>query len=80
MPMYCRGPRWNVKAAEEHDLALDAVPRVVKWLYGFPDSGFNCYLTYIYHHLVRLGMERSQVDPCVLFKPKGRKLFGEIVP
>lgn len=55
------------------------VLKVVKPLYGIPESGLHWYLTYLDHHLTRLGMQRSMVDPCVLLKRDKDGLVGTII-
>lgn len=55
------------------------VLRVVKPLYGIPDSGLHWYLTYLEHHLVRIGMEISVVDPFALIKRRHNQLIREII-
>lgn len=55
------------------------VLKVVKPLYGIPESGLHWYLTYLNHHLRTLGMKRSRVDLCVLYRRTGSKLEGVIV-
>lgn len=55
------------------------VLKVVKSLYGIPESGLHWYMTNLEHHLILLGMRRSAVDPCVLYKGAGENLEGAIV-
>lgn len=55
------------------------VLKVVKPMYGIPESGLHWYLAYLEHHLGRLGMERSSVDPCVLLKRRNGRLIGAII-
>lgn len=42
--------------------------RVVKPLYGLPESGLYWYLTYSAHHLEIIGMRRVRSAPCVLVR------------
>jgi hypothetical protein len=43
-----------------------AVLRVIRPLYGIPESGNHWYQTYHSHHVNALGMEPSTYDPCLL--------------
>lgn len=44
------------------------VLKVVRPLYGIPESGLHWYLTYIDRHTERLGIIRATIDTCILFK------------
>ena len=68
-----------IKAPSELDLPPGHVLRVVKPLYGIPESGLHWYLTYLAHHLDTLGMTRSRVDPCLLIKQGNNGLDGFIL-
>lgn len=68
-----------ITAPSEMGLPEGYVLKVVKPLYGIPESGLHWYLTYLNHHLQTLGMKRSKVDPCVLYRRTGQKLEGIIV-
>ena len=57
-----------IKAPDELGLDEDYVLKVVKPLYGIPESGLHWYLTYLSHHLDTLKMVRAQCDPCVLLR------------
>lgn len=52
------------------------VLKVVKPLYGIPESELHWYLTYLHHHIDELGMTRSRADPCVLYRRTGTTLDG----
>lgn len=41
----------------------DVVVKVVNPLYGIPESWLQWYLTYLEHHIIKLGMIRSRLDP-----------------
>lgn len=55
-----------------------SVFKVEKPLYGIPEFGLRWYLTYLLHHLVRLGMKRSTAEPCILHKHDGNRPIGVI--
>lgn len=57
-----------IKPPKEMNLPKDTVLRVVRPLYGIPESGLHWYLTYLDHHVGRLGMKQSRADPCFLMK------------
>lgn len=57
-----------IRAPPEIGIPLGTVLKVVKPLYGGPDSGLNWYLTYTFHHIDYLAMKRAMVDPCMLMK------------
>lgn len=54
------------------------VLKLIKPLYGIPESGLHWYLTYLTNHLDVLNMKRSTSDLCLLFKRNGDKLDGLI--
>lgn len=68
-----------IKAPPELDLPDGFVLKVVKPLYGIPESGLHWYLTYLTHHLDTLHMTRSKSDPCVLIKRSKGQLEGLIL-
>ena len=57
-----------IKPPKEMMLSDDQVLRVIKPLYGIPESGLHWSLTYLEHHVESLGMKRTLIDPCVLVK------------
>lgn len=61
------------------NLGTTEVLKVVRPLYGIPESGMNWDLTYIDHHLGHLGMERPTVDSCLLYKRSDTRLQGLII-
>lgn len=69
----------NIKKPFEFGLRSDTVLKLVKSLYCITELGLHWYLTYLEHHLVRIWMERSKVDPCVLLERKNGKLLGTII-
>lgn len=60
-------------------LSPDTVLKVVRPLYGIPESGLHWYLTYLENHVDNLGMNRTKADPCVTWKSKGNCIQGLIV-
>lgn len=58
------------------DLPRDTVLRVLKPLYGIPDSDRNWYPTYLDHRINHLGIFMAATDPSMLFKNDDRKLRG----
>lgn len=56
----------HIQAPPELDLPPGCVLEVVKTLYGIPESGLHCYLTYLAHHLDTLKMRRPLSYPLVL--------------
>lgn len=55
-----------ITARKELEFEDDVVLRVMKPLNSIPGSGLYWYLTYLGHHLDRLGTHLTRVDPCVL--------------
>ena len=68
-----------IRAPKEMELKDGYVLRVIKPLYGIPESGLHWYLTYLAHHLDSLGMKRTRVDPCVLIKGGNNSIDGLII-
>lgn len=64
-----------------HELGMEkgTVLNVLKPLYGITESGLHWYLTYVQHHIDRLGMRQSAVDPCVLIRNSEQGLEGLIL-
>lgn len=67
-----------IKPPPEMGLSPDTVLRVVRPLYGIPESGLHWYLTYLEYHTEQLGMRRTTVDPCVFVRRDGGELSGLI--
>lgn len=63
-----------IEAPAEMNLQHDVVLKVVIPLYGIPESDLHWYLTYLEHHIRRLGMSRSKTDPCVLYRAENGRL------
>lgn len=68
-----------LKPPPEMNLPPGSVLKVMKPLYGIPESGLHWYLTYLHYHLERIGMTRSTVYPCVPYKYEDEGLVGIIV-
>ena len=68
-----------IKAPKEMGLPDGWVLKIMKPLYGIPESGLHWYLTYLDHHLNELNMKRTRTDPCVLVKHRDGTLDGFIV-
>lgn len=68
-----------IKAPTELDLPPDTVLKVVKPLYGIPESGLHWYLTYVGHHIDKLNMTRATSDPCLLIRRDGTNLQGIVI-
>lgn len=52
----------------EMKFPLNKILKVIKLLYGIPESDLHWDLTYLYQHVGRLGMKRTTLDPCVLIR------------
>lgn len=70
-PVYIQPPA-------EMNFPDDVVLRVLRPLCGIPESGLHWYLTYLEYHLECSGMQRSTVDPSVLYR-RGKGLLELIV-
>ena len=57
-----------IRAPKEMELPPGYIIKVVKPLYGIPESGLHWYLTYLTHHLDTLRMTRTRSDPCILIR------------
>ena len=68
-----------IRAPKELGLQPGFVLKVVRPLYGIPESGLHWYLTYLSHHLETLGMHRATADPCVLIKRSNNEIEGLIL-
>lgn len=53
--------------------------RVIKHLYGIPESDLYWYLTYLEHHGELLGMRSARADPCVLYDRDEEGLRGLVI-
>lgn len=70
----------DVHIAPPKEMALDdsMVLKMVRQLYGMPESGLNLYITYVEHHTDQLGMKRPKVDPCVMLKHEDGRFTGMV--
>ena len=68
-----------IRAPRELGLPEGYILKVVKPLYGIPESGLHWYLTYLAHHLDTLHMTRARCDPCVLIRRSNDRLDGLIL-
>lgn len=68
-----------IAAPKELDLGNEIVLRVMKQLYGIPESGIHWYLTYLEYHVDRVGMQRTRADPCVLYGRQSGQLEGLVL-
>lgn len=57
-------------------LPNETVLLVVKVLYGIQETGFHWYIIHIEYHINKLGMFRSNPDPCRLLKRNDAKVTG----
>lgn len=65
-----------LQAPEEMGLAHDECLLVLKPLYGIPESGLHWFLTFQNHHIEKLVMAATTVDPCLLSKREGKSIDG----
>lgn len=72
-----RAKRFN-HTAERNGFTPDTVLKVVRPLYGIPESGLNWYLTYLYHHVGWIPMNRTKMDPLLLVRKTGEVVEGII--
>lgn len=68
-----------IKAPAEMNLPEDIVLRVIKPLYGIPESGVHWYFTYLDHHLDELQMSRATMDSCLFVKRDHGTLSGLVI-
>lgn len=68
-----------ITATSEMKLPKDTVLKVVRPLYGFPESGLHLCLTCLDHHTERIKMKRTKTDPCVLIRHNEGKLAGLVI-
>lgn len=50
--------------------------KVLKSLCGMPESPMHWYKTYVEHQKTRLGMQKTFLDPCFMYKRDGNTLDG----
>lgn len=60
-------------------LSHGVVLRVVRPLYGMPESGLQWYLTYLEHHTENLWMRRATTYPFVLLKTNRESFLSGLV-
>jgi hypothetical protein len=70
---YIKPPR---ELATKLNLEEGSVVKVLKPLYGVPESGNHWYKTYHSHHVKELSMEQSTYDPCLLYSNDPFGLVG----
>ena len=58
------------------DLPKKTIYKVIKPLYGVPESGNHWFKTYHDHHTEKLGMKQSTFDPCLFYR--NQDAFGII--
>ncbi len=68
-PVYMRPPK-------EMQVPSGQVVKVVKPLYGVPESPMHWYTTYVEHNKTKLGMKQIPIDPCLMFSRTAGKLSG----
>lgn len=61
------------------NLPKNKVLKAVKPLYGIPESGLLWFQTHSEHHIKRLNMTQSTVDPCIVFQNNGNSLTAMTV-
>ncbi|KAI0993994.1 hypothetical protein K3495_g14189 [Podosphaera aphanis] len=49
-----------------HEFSSQNILKILKPLYGIPESGTHWFRTYHEHHKTKLGMKNSTYDPCLL--------------
>eukprot|EP00171_Calliarthron_tuberculosum_P022600 IDg22600t1 len=60
-PIYMRAPK-------EMRLKSGQIIKVLRPLYGMPESPIHWYKTYLDHHREEMQMKQTSLDPCLLFK------------
>src|SRR5271168_2824690 len=69
-----------VYARPPKEIVSELPPGTILWvvipLYGIPEAGLHWYGTYRTHHRVRLGMEQSTYDPCLMVTKDPRGPIG----
>ncbi|KAI0991501.1 hypothetical protein K3495_g16686 [Podosphaera aphanis] len=69
-----------IYATPPKEMCNEFLPRdilkILKPLYGIPESGTHWYGTYHTHHETKLGMENSTYDPCLLITKDRDGPFG----
>lgn len=60
-PIYMRAPK-------EMGLRKGQILKVLRPLYGMPESPIHWYKTYLDHHREELKMSQASLDPCLLYK------------
>ena len=56
-----------VRAPQEMNLAKRAVLKVIKPLYGMPESPIHWFRTFLQHHTIKMSMCKVPMDPCLLY-------------
>lgn len=60
-----------MRPPKEMGLLPNKVLKVLKPLYGMPESPMHWYSTYVGHHRNHLHMKQVPPDPCLMFKRTG---------
>jgi hypothetical protein len=69
--IYARPPKQIASELPTGTVFLVVIP-----LYGIPEAGAHWYSTYEKHHRIRLGMEQSTYDPCLMVTKAPDGPFG----
>jgi hypothetical protein len=62
--------------ARELNLKESSVLKVLRPLYGVPESGNHWFKTYYSHYVRELKMEQSTYDPCLLYSNQSFGIVG----
>lgn len=66
----------NMRAPAEIEIPRGQVLKVLKPLYGMPESPMHWYSTYIDYYKTRMGMMQLPLDPCLIYKKDNSSLVG----
>lgn len=69
----------HITAPHEMNQTTRTILNVIKHIYGIPEGRLHCYWTYLDHNIERLGMNRTTIDPCILFKCDNNGLNGMVI-
>ena len=64
---------------KELKLDSDILWKVIRPLYGLPESGVIWFETYVGHHHDKLGMKSAEVDPCFLYRKDENRCVDGLV-
>ena len=65
-----------VRAPKEMNFIKTAVLKVIKPLYGMPESPIHWFKTFLQHHTEKLSMYQVPLDPCLLYAEEDGALQG----